>query len=41
MKKVFLDLETTGVKVNKHSIHQIAVLIEIDGEIVESFGPTP
>lgn len=27
--KVFYDLETTGVEVKKHSIHQIAGLIYI------------
>ena len=35
--KVFYDLETTGVDVKKHSIHQIAGLIEINDEVVEKF----
>lgn len=35
--KVFYDLETTGVDVRKHSIHQIAGLIEINDEVVEKF----
>ena len=37
IKKVFFDLETTGVKPNRHSVHQIAGIIEIDGEVVEKF----
>lgn len=37
MLKIFYDVETTGLKANKHSIHQIAGLIEIDCEIVERF----
>lgn len=37
MIKVFYDLETTGTDYKKHSIHQIAGMIEIDDEIVESF----
>lgn len=35
--KVFYDLETTGVDVRKHSVHQIAGLIEINDEVVEKF----
>lgn len=35
--KVFYDLETTGTKLNKHSIHQIAGFIEVDGVLVEKF----
>ena len=35
--KVFIDLETTGNESRKHSIHQIAGIIEIDGEAVERF----
>ena len=35
--KVFYDLETTGVDVRKHSIHQIAGLIEVNNEVVEKF----
>ena len=37
MVKIFYDLETTGLDVKKHSIHQIAGYIEKDGEIVEKF----
>jgi len=37
MLKIFLGLETTGVNVRKHSIHQIAGFIEVDGEVVEKF----
>ena len=35
--KVFYDLETTGVDVKKHSVHQIAGLIEINDEVVDKF----
>jgi DNA polymerase-3 subunit epsilon len=35
MKKIFLDVETTGTDIRKHSIHQISALIEVDGEVVE------
>lgn len=37
MKRFFYDLETTGLYPGKHGIHQIAGLIEIDGEVVEGF----
>lgn len=37
MKLFFLDLETTGVKYWRNSIHQLSGLIEIDGEIKEAF----
>lgn len=37
MKILYYDLETTGVKHWKNSIHQIAGLIEIDGKVVEEF----
>jgi DNA polymerase-3 subunit epsilon len=37
MIKIFYDLETTGLDVKKHSIHQIAGYIEKDGEVVEKF----
>ena len=37
IKKLYYDLETTGVDVRKHSIHQIAGLIEIGDEVVETF----
>lgn len=35
--KIFYDLETTGTDVKKHSIHQIAGIVEINDEIVEAF----
>lgn len=35
--KMFFDLETTGVNPKRHSVHQIAGLIEIDGTVVEEF----
>lgn len=35
--KVFYDVETTGENANKHSLHQVAGLIEVDGEIKERF----
>lgn len=37
MKILYYDLETTGVKYWKNGIHQIAGMVEIDGEIVETF----
>lgn len=37
MKLLYFDLETTGVKHWKNGIHQISGVIEIDGEIKESF----
>lgn len=37
MIKIFYDLETTGTDKRKHGIHQIAGLVEIDGEVVEEF----
>lgn len=37
MIKLFFDLETTGLNVKKHSVHQIAGLIEVDGKVVEKF----
>lgn len=36
-KILFFDLETTGVKFWQNGIHQIAGLVEIDGEVVEKF----
>ena len=36
-KLFWYDLETTGLRYWKHGIHQIAGLIEIDGEVVEKF----
>lgn len=35
MKILFYDVETTGLHYWKHSIHQIGVVIEIDGEVKE------
>lgn len=37
VKKLFYDLETTGVDHRRNGIHQLAGCIEIDGEVVESF----
>ena len=37
MVKIFFDLETTGTNSKKHSIVQLSGLIEIKGEIVDSF----
>lgn len=34
-KRFFFDLETTGVDHNKNAIHQIAILVEINGEVVQ------
>lgn len=36
MKIIFFDLETTGVNVARHGIHQISAEIMIDGKIVET-----
>lgn len=35
--KMFFDLETTGLKTNKHGVHQISGYIEVDDVIVERF----
>jgi DNA polymerase-3 subunit epsilon len=35
--KMFFDLETTGLKTNKHGVHQISGYIEVDDIIVERF----
>lgn len=35
--KIFYDVETTGENPNKHCLHQVAGLIEVDGEVVEEF----
>lgn len=35
--KIFYDVETTGENPNKHCLHQVAGLIEINGEVVEEF----
>lgn len=37
MVKIFYDVETTGTKSNRHSIHQLSGIIEVDGVIVEEF----
>jgi len=37
MKYLFCDTETSGIEPSKHGIIQIAGLIDIDGEIQESF----
>lgn len=37
MKRLFYDLETTGLNPAKHSIHQLAGKIVIDGEVKETF----
>lgn len=34
-KRFYIDVETTGVDPNKHSMHQFAGLVEIDNKIVE------
>ena len=35
--KIFYDVETTGSNPNKHSLHQIAGLIEVDEQVVDEF----
>lgn len=35
--KIFYDVETTGANPNKHSLHQIAGLIEVDEQVVDQF----
>lgn len=35
--KIFYDLETTGDNPKKHSLHQIAGLVEVDEQVVEKF----
>ena len=37
MKQIFYDLETTGVKFWKNSIHQLSGMVVIDGEIKDTF----
>ena len=37
MKRVYLDVETTGLYHNVNGVHQIAGLIEIDGKVVDTF----
>lgn len=36
MTKIFYDLETTGTDFRKHSIHQLAFIVEVDGEVAET-----
>lgn len=36
VKKFWFDVETTGLHSHKDSIHQLAIMIEIDGKIVET-----
>ena len=35
--KIFYDVETTGVNYKKNAMHQLAGLVEVDDEVVESF----
>lgn len=35
--KIFYDVETTGENPNKHSLHQVAGIVEIDDQIQERF----
>ena len=35
--KIFYDTETTGDNPNKHSLHQVAGLVEVNDEVVERF----
>lgn len=37
IKKLFFDLETTGLDYKVNAIHQLSGCIEIDGTIVEEF----
>jgi DNA polymerase-3 subunit epsilon len=37
VKKLFYDLETTGLDKRKNGIHQLAGCVEINGEVVEYF----
>ncbi|AGM14112.1 exonuclease [Croceibacter phage P2559Y] len=37
MVKIFYDVETTGTKSNKHSIHQLSGIVEVDGVVAEEF----
>jgi DNA polymerase-3 subunit epsilon len=37
MVKIFYDVETTGTKSNKHSIHQLSGIVEADGVVAEEF----
>ena len=35
--KIFYDVETTGDNPKKHSLHQVAGLVEVDEQVVEEF----
>lgn len=35
--KIFYDTETTGLDYKKHSIHNLAGYVEVDGKVVEEF----
>ena len=35
--KIFYDVETTGANPNKHSLHQVAGLIEVGEQVVDEF----
>src|SRR5690554_4697094 len=37
IKKIFIDVETTGTDYRKHSIHHIAGIVELDGGVAEEF----
>lgn len=37
IKKLFYDLETTGVNYKRNSIHQISGIIDYDGDVIEEF----
>ncbi|MCK9416427.1 exonuclease domain-containing protein [Candidatus Dojkabacteria bacterium] len=37
MKRLFVDTETTGTDKEKHGVHQISGIIEIDGKVMEMF----
>lgn len=34
---VFFDTETTGTNPNRHSIHKLSGMVEVDGKVVEKF----
>lgn len=36
-KIVYLDVETTGLWENKHAVHQLSGIVEINGQIVDTF----
>lgn len=40
MKRIFLDLETTGLKCGTHGIWQIGALVEIDGQVKQGLNLT-